>query len=105
MKDAANRFEEIREEIYNLANEALDLYSENGGREERGRRYWYAHILGALGGGYNNFCGGSFIDMESAQEEMQESACECCGASDCDVERTEHGVLCEACCDNAEVEL
>jgi hypothetical protein len=70
--EAERRFEEIRAEIYELMNEALDLYADHGGMRERGKGYWYAHVMGALGGEYNSFLGGSFISMEDAQQEMAE---------------------------------
>jgi hypothetical protein len=73
-QEAVDRFEEIRDEISELMDEALRLYASHGGMEERGRCYWYAHVLGALGGDYGSeFLGGCLIDMQSALEEMKEN--------------------------------
>ncbi len=64
------RFEEIREEIANLAEEAVEILPDD--EKARARGYWYAHIMGALGGDYNSYLGGSFIDMESSLKSFDE---------------------------------
>ena len=59
------RFEEIMEEICNLANEALSLLPTEIGRQ-RAQAYWFAHIMGALGGYHNTYIGESMITMSES---------------------------------------
>ena len=77
------RFEEIREQIADLAEEAVDILPAD--EQDRARGYWYAHIMGALGGDYNSYLGGSFIDMESSLKSFDEAEpCDECEEEDCE---------------------
>lgn len=50
-QDDINRMQEIRDEIEELAGEALRILRANGEKfaVERAKAYWYGHIMGALG--------------------------------------------------------
>ena len=61
------RFEEIQEEMCNLANEAMSLLPTEIARQ-RASVYWFAHIMGAIGGHYNTYMGGSMITMSNSLE-------------------------------------
>lgn len=66
------RFEEIMEEICDLANEALSLLPTEIARQ-RAQVYWFAHIMGALGGYYNTYIGGSMITMSESLESFDKT--------------------------------
>ena len=78
----AQEFEYIMDEIANLADQALGMLP----RGERGaaEAYWYAHILGAIGGHHGSgYMGGSMHTManslrnaESGRDEDEDEAWE-----------------------------
>jgi len=70
-QDAIDRLREIQEEIGILVSEAKEIIQEAApGEYERARRYWAAHIEGALSKSYG-WLGGSFVDMDSSIEAME----------------------------------
>jgi len=70
-QDAIDRLREIQEEIGILVSEAKEIIREAApGEYERARRYWAAHIEGALSKSYG-WLGGSFVDMDSSIEAME----------------------------------
>lgn len=70
-QEAIDRLMEIQDEIDGLVQEAKEIIKEAApGEYERARRYWAAHIEGALSKSYG-WLGGSFIDMESTIEAIQ----------------------------------
>jgi hypothetical protein len=71
IRESIDRMKEIQNEIEELLNEALDIYTANGGFREQARSYWYAHILGALRN-ETEFLGGSMVTLEDAIIEIQE---------------------------------
>lgn len=69
--EAVDRLREIQEEIGNLVHEAKDIIKEAAPEEyERARRYWAAHIEGALSQSYG-WLGGSFVDMDGSIEAIE----------------------------------
>jgi len=78
----AQEFEYIMDEIANLADQALGMLPQ----EERraAEAYWYAHILGAIGGHHGGrYMGGSMhtmanslSDVESGRDEDEDEAWE-----------------------------
>jgi hypothetical protein len=69
--EAINRLREMQQEIGDLVHEAKDIIKEVAPEEyERARRYWGAHIEGALSKSYG-WLGGSFIDMDSTIEAIE----------------------------------
>ena len=70
-QEAIDRLREIREEIGNLVQEAKDIIKDAApGEYERAKRYWGAHIEGALSKSHN-WLGGSFVDMDSSIEAIE----------------------------------
>lgn len=66
------RLREIQEEIGQLVSEAKQIIQEVAPNEsERARRYWGAHIEGALSDSYG-WMGGSFVTMESTITDIEE---------------------------------
>jgi len=65
-----HRFEEIKEQIKELLDEAFDLVPE-GMTRERAESYWYAHIAMALDNDHG-FIGGSMCSMQDTLEEFDE---------------------------------
>lgn len=64
------RFEEIKDQIKELLDEAIDLVPE-GGVKERARAYWYPHIIMALDSDHE-YMGGSICTMEDTANEFDE---------------------------------
>ena len=64
------RLKEIRDEMWDLAEEALELIP-RGGARDRAKGYWYAHILGALNKDESGFMGGSMVDMTETINELE----------------------------------
>lgn len=62
------RFEEIKEQIKELLDEALDLVPE-GGAKARAKAYWYPHIVMALDNDHE-YMGGSMCSMQDTLEEF-----------------------------------
>ena len=64
-----NRFEEIREEIMELVEEAIGLVPDHA--EPRARAYWYAHIITSI---TNDHCymGGSMCSMRDTSDEWED---------------------------------
>lgn len=62
------RFEEIKDQIKELLNEALDLVPE-GGAKARAKAYWYPHIITALDNDHE-YMGGSMCSMQDTLEEF-----------------------------------
>jgi hypothetical protein len=85
-----NRFEEIMGEIAELADEAVSLVPDH--EQDRAKGYWYAHIMGALGGDYNHYLGGSVVDMSSSlrsfddedEDDWEDDEDEDCGIMYCE---------------------
>ena len=69
MTEDQQRFEEIIQEISELASEARDLLPESV--LARANSYWYAHISAALSDD-NEFMGRSMCNMQDSLEEWQE---------------------------------
>lgn len=73
--EAVNRLRELAEEMYEVMDEMKQILSEVApGELERARRYWMAHIDGALEN-REGWLGGSMISFEdtvNAVEEMDE---------------------------------
>lgn len=69
--DSIDRLEEIRDEMLNLLEEAIDIVKSNANRStyDRAKSYWYAHIEGNLSGGKYN---GSMTNIDETIEEMKE---------------------------------
>lgn len=63
---------EIKEQIKDLAHDALELLDGHPGTRDRAYGYWYAHILGALDKD-NEFLGGSFMTMQDSINELEGS--------------------------------
>ena len=64
------RFEEIKVQIKELIDEAIDLVPE-GGVKECARSYWYSHIVMALDNDHE-YIGGSMVTMEDTINEFDE---------------------------------
>ena len=64
------RFEEIKVQIKELLDEALDLVPD-GGVKERARAYWYPQIIVALDSNHE-YMGGSMCSMEDTLNEFNE---------------------------------
>lgn len=62
------RFEEIKEQIKELIDEALDLVPE-GGVKARARAYWYPQIVMALDNDHE-YMGRSMCSMQDTLEEF-----------------------------------
>jgi hypothetical protein len=70
-QEAIQRLREIQEEISNLVSEAKDIICEVApGEYERAQRYWAAQIESALSKSYG-WMGGSFVDMDSSIEAIE----------------------------------
>ena len=70
-QEAIQRLREIQEEIGLLVFEAKEIIREAApGEYERAQRYWAAHIEGALSQSYG-WMGGSFVDMDSSIEAIE----------------------------------
>lgn len=67
-----DRFEEIMDEIKELAREAL-MIAKDGKEGERAKAYWYAHIVGAVDKENSGYMGGSMIDMAATLEALREN--------------------------------
>ena len=69
--EAVDRLREIQEQIGDLVHEAKEIIREVApGEYERARRYWCAHIEGALSKNYG-WLGGSFVDMDGSIEAIE----------------------------------
>jgi hypothetical protein len=64
------RFEEIKDQIKELLDEAIDLVPD-GGVKERAQSYWYSHITTALDDDHE-YMGGSMCTMEDTLNEFDE---------------------------------
>ena len=63
------RFEEIKEQIKELLDEAFDLVPDHA--RARAESYWYAHIAMALDEDHG-YLGGSMCSMQDTLEEFDE---------------------------------
>jgi hypothetical protein len=63
------RFEEIKEQIKELLDEAFDLVPDHA--RARAESYWYAHISTALDEDHG-YLGGSMCSMQDTLEEFDE---------------------------------
>lgn len=71
-REAINRLEELKEQIYEALEEMEDIISEIAPEEyESARRYWIAHIDGALEN-RGGWLGGSFISFADTLEAIEE---------------------------------
>lgn len=68
---AADRLEEIKDEIKNLITEALHLMKPDERIHDRARAYWYAHIVMALDKDHM-YLGGSMVTMQDTIDEIRE---------------------------------
>lgn len=64
------RFEEIKDQIKELIDEAIDLVPSSGVKE-RARSYWYSQIVTALDDDHE-YMGGSMCTMEDTLNEFDE---------------------------------
>jgi hypothetical protein len=65
-QQAIDRLRDIQEEIGTLVFEAKEIIREfSPGEYDRAKKYWAAHIEGALSKSYG-WLGGSFIDMDAS---------------------------------------
>jgi hypothetical protein len=64
------RFDEIKDQIKELLDEAIDLVPD-GGVKERARSYWYSQIVTALDDDHE-YMGGSMCTMEDTLNEFDE---------------------------------
>lgn len=72
-KQLALELEDLRDQMWELAEQALDLIRRDAPEEHnRARSYWYAHLLGALDKEQSGFLGGSFIDMTETIRTIRE---------------------------------
>ncbi len=71
--EAGERILEIRDEIRELLQEAMDLVREKGTdlEREQARSYWYGRIMIDLGGDHG-FLGSSMCSMEDTAEYLME---------------------------------
>ena len=72
LKEKVRRLSEIKDEIKDLINEALDLL-DGTDEKDTAYSYWYAHILGALDK-ENDFLGGSMTNMQDTIDALEEEA-------------------------------
>lgn len=73
-QEDVERLSEIKGEMLELLDEALDLIRNMSADEyKRARAYWYAHIKGALTRDHE-YLGGSMETMEDAIEALEEHA-------------------------------
>lgn len=72
--DVASRLEEIKDNIKELANEALQIIRQSGNRMayERSRAYWYPHVVGALDKEHD-YLGGSMTTMQNVIDEIRQA--------------------------------
>jgi len=71
--DLVSRFEEIMSEIADLVDEAYNITyaSQDSMNAERSKSYWYATMLGNIGGDYSNGYSGSMFNMNDVLRDME----------------------------------
>jgi len=81
--EAIERLVEIKDEMRDLVNEAMQLIRDQVGYDDvryaRAERYWSGHITGALGTREDSFSQRSMFTLQETIDELDESGCGNCG--------------------------